>query len=245
MKHPVHILILVLLTFLSPTVQAEPAKREVHTVPGLGKFYLEDPNDYVQAFLRRGEIWEPTQQKLFEKYIQSGDVVVDAGAFVGSHTLKLAKLAAPGKVHAFEPQEKLPQLIADNMRLNNLTNVQVYPVALGGKNCQTTMKYINHGNKGASPISGCLPNEENGTELRTIDSFRFQHVDFMKIDVEGFELEVLKGAEKTLKRDMPVLMIEIGFVNQKRVLPYIESLGYKLNQFIPQEFLAVPIFARG
>ena len=185
------------------SVEARMARGEVkrYDVPGLGQMYLETAQDVVQDVLRSGRIWEPASHEIFRKYVVPNTNVVDAGAFVGSHTIPLARLANPGKVYAFEPQKDMYELLKKNMSTNGLDNVVALPVALGDCNCSTRIMEMpewKNTNKGANAVIGCVPPIIDGEEIemRTLDSYKLENISFMKIDVEGSERILLQGARQ-------------------------------------------------
>ncbi len=113
-----------------------------------------------------------------------------------------------------------------NLLLNNVLDVTPINCALGSENGYTTM-VVQEPTVENSP-AGCRVGEgENRVAIRTLDSLGIGPVSFIKIDVEKHEFEVLKGAVETLKRDKPVLYIEIHtkeLVSQ--ILPFLSNLGY-------------------
>ena len=213
----------------------------LYDVPGLGRFLLPDGDDVIQNYLKRGEIWEKAEQDQFERYVQPTFVVIDAGAYVGSHTVKLAKLAYHGTVYAFEPQKLIYEILQKTIQLNNLTNVKAFPYALGERACLTHFASVNPKNYGAARVTGCdnVPSTD-AVETRTIDSFDIQRVDFMKIDVEGSELRVLEGALKTIARHKPVLVIEIDSADRTLTLEKLGLLDYEWEEYRPRNFVARP-----
>jgi len=136
---------------------------------------------------------------VFEKHIKSGDTVIDVGANIGSLTLVAAKLTGPqGKVICFEPSPRFSDIIKNNINLNNFSEfVSVQAVALG-KEPHTV--YLNE--QVADDTTNHI--DTFGTSVRqvTLDSCtkELEKVDFLKIDVEGYELEVLKGSSETIQK---------------------------------------------
>jgi len=245
-----------------------PAKlptTDIFEVPNLGTFYLPYENDLIQKKLRKGGIWEAHNTPIFEAFIKPGKDVVDVGAYIGSHTIKYGQLAKPGKVYAFEPQDDIHQILSYNIELNGLGDtVTAYKMALGDRSCNTRMarpatkKSLESpekfGNRGASPVVGCLDDSDEAFsfEMRTLDSFELDNVGFIKIDVEGAQLMVLKGAEETIKRNKPIMLIEINagltkdFTHHKatpreEVIQWLEERGYAVLKWRGSDFLVVPL----
>jgi len=247
-----------------PSSQLEVSTTDIFTVPDLGTFYLPYKNDLIQKTLRKGEIWEPENIPVFEAFIRPGKTVVDVGAYIGSHTIKFAQLAKPGKVYAFEPQQDIYQMLSYNIELNGLGDyVTAHQMALGDRSCNTKMARnvkssddpeIFH-NRGSNHMLGCLDDSGDplAFEMRTLDSFELDNVGFIKIDVEGAQFLVLKGAEETIKRNKPVMLIEIlgghggtDFTHHKatqraEVIQWLEERGYGALQWRGSDHLAIPL----
>ena len=203
-----------------------------------GTFCIEkDTSDTIKWTLKTTGVWEPEIVDQFKKYVHPGDLVVDAGAYIGEHTIQLASLAGPtGRVIAFEPQLHVYEELLVNLDLNHVTNVRAELAALGNANTRISMDPPRETNEGATRVG----RGGDRVELRTLDSYRLEHVAFMKIDVEGFEYDLLEGARETIARDHPVLSIEIWGKNQPRVMPFVQSLGYRLTQIGQDDFIALP-----
>lgn len=220
-----------------------------YRVDSLGVFYIDNVHDLIKAWLVRGLLWEKHLVALFPKYVKPGTTVIDAGAHIGTHTLALAKLAGPeGRVYAFEPQRKIYRELVYNMRLNRVSNVVPLRFALGDGAGVIEMARATVGNEGATPVG--LGGDQ--AELRSLDSFGFRNVSFMKIDVEGFEDLVLHGARETVRRNRPVILIEIqggqryesastemrAKIDGTRAR--LAAMGYKVERVHDHDYLAIP-----
>jgi FkbM family methyltransferase len=220
-----------------------------YTVKGIGEFYVDKPSDMIKSFIVNGQGWEDRINKLIEKYIKPGSTALDAGAHIGTHTILMAKLVGEkGRVYAFEPQKKIYRELYQNLKLNRLSNAVPLRYAVGDTNTVIEMEAAPEGNEGATRIGS----GGDKAELRTIDSFGFQGVSLMKIDVEGFEDQVIAGARQTLLKYHPVLIVEIvGWATYEKANPEtkqridnskkkIEDLGYKVELISNTDYLALP-----
>lgn len=182
---------------------------------------------------------------LFEKLIQPGDVVIEAGANIGSHTVALARFVGPsGKVIAFEPQMVLFQNLCANVALNGFTNVTTLNAAVG--NIAEPLKlpkidYDQPGLFGAHAIGGDSDGGDSSGDMvscvRLDDCVRTNKCRLLKVDVEGMELEVLKGAQKLVEQYKPVLYVENDREDKSEALiEYILNLGYSLYWHLPPLF---------
>ena len=139
-----------------------------------------------------------------------GDVVIDVGAHYGLYSCMCSRLVGNrGLVLSFEPNHTNYQHLLVNMRMNNIHNIKPYEVALGDLNGQTTL-YISDDSEGHS-VKLKRSNSSTQINIRILDSIvqelKIDHVNIIKVDVEGAELDVLKGASDTLKRFCPILSI--------------------------------------
>ena len=121
----------------------------------------------------------------------------------------------------------------------NLNNIELYEYALSNEEIQTEMITIDY-NSGMSsfvekkfkePISKVIVN------TKTLDSFNLPKVDFMKIDVEGYEKNVIIGGEKTIKKYHPKIYMEVWDKNLKSITKIMNSMGYSVNKFVTNNYL--------
>jgi FkbM family methyltransferase len=132
-----------------------------------------------------------------------GDIIIDAGAFIGLFTLYAAKLAGDsGKVYAFEPDRANYQELIRNIELNSLSNVVAMNTGLWSSRQDLT--FFSNGVYSSFLEGQTSSNNASKCGVTTIDDFlngiSASKVDFIKMDIEGAELDAIRGAEKTLKR---------------------------------------------
>lgn len=221
-----------------------------YPLDGIGRFYVDDDKDYIKDFIRQNRPWEPWLVELFPKYIKPGSTVIDAGAHVGVHTLSFARLVGTrGRVYAFEPQRKLFRELVFNLRLNAITNVVPLRYAVGHTTATVEMNLAERGNEGATQVGS----GGDRVELRAIDSFGFRNVSLIKIDVEHFEDFLLEGAQLTIARYRPVIIIEImGGYREHSAPPEIKAriqgtiarlqeMRYRVRYIDAADYLALPL----
>lgn len=180
---------------------------KVKDLGDFGKFYIEPgTRDVIKGELLKGKVWEPHLQPLFELYVKPGSTVVDVGAHIGTHVVTLSNLVGPeGHVIAFEPQTKMFNELRCNLSLNGVTNATPLPTALGDAFGEIEMAAPVRENEGGIGLG----KGGNKAELRPLDSYEFEKLSVLKIDVEGFEDFVLEGARQTILKHKPVIFIEI------------------------------------
>lgn len=158
-----------------------------------------------------------------------GKLAIDIGANFGIYTFALSKICS--RVVTFEP---LPAC-AETIKAYNAPNVEVHNVGLSSSKGHLTLftPIVNGTPYTAWSSFSEYPGEHERREVpvHTVDDYGFEEVAFVKIDVEGHELEVLKGAAATIRRDRPVLLIEIEQRHLKfpmsMVFDHILDYGYK------------------
>jgi len=183
------------------------------------------PFNYLLSLIRRD--CEAELKNLQLVVAKNNSVAVDVGANEGHYSYKLSKLFA--KVFSFEINSRLTKnLIAYQ------GNIEVINKGLSSKERKATL-YIPikngfHLTGWASLSPGNFPNvnehEEIDAYLCTLDSFKLEKIAFIKIDVEGHEIEVLQGAIETIKKCRPIILVEIKKKNENEVFSFLNSLEY-------------------
>ena len=168
----------------------------------------------------------------FLKYLAKKELnSLDVGAYKGVYTYFISKYSK--KVFAFEPNPKSYKILKKTVN----KNVQVLPYALSDKSSFDFLK-IPRGKKGYSNQGGSIRNvklDKNfgklKVETKKIDDLKLKNIGFIKIDAEGVELKVLKGAKKLIKKYKPTLLIEIEerYISEpiEKSLNKILNLGYR------------------
>jgi FkbM family methyltransferase len=179
--------------------------------------------------------FETAEMEFLRKKISAGDTVLDVGANVGIFSIAFADVVGTqGKVIALEPHLQNIERLKNNLELNHFQNVQIFPVAAG----QVTREIKLHLADDLAYASTIAVIGKHGndqvitTSMKKLDEI-WQQVDtpqvtVLKIDVEGGELEVLKGAEELLKVCQPLIMAE---ANTK------ENLDQLKNWLLPKGYI--------
>lgn len=207
-----------------------------------GKIIYNQLDQYVGKSLKLYGEFSQGEAAIFEQIIKPGDIVVEAGANIGSHTIHLAQLAGPsGKVYAFEPQRLVFQILAGNIAINSLTNVYCLNQAVGEKAGTVRVPVLDPlkvNNWGGLSLLKDSPGEITG--LVTLDSLELDRLKLLKADVEGMELAVLKGAAATIARCRPFLYLEenedLEAAQKTALHDFIFAQGYRIYRHTPPLF---------
>ncbi|MFP8881979.1 MAG: FkbM family methyltransferase [Myxococcota bacterium] len=213
---------------LSNYLKAFPFERfEIVEIPNTGRFYVDDNPSLIKVALRKGEPWSPELIEIFREYARPGTTAIDVGAHIGSLAVPLAFQVGPtGRVYAFEPQRRVYRELFHNLQLNGLDHATPLMLAVSSAPGILEMAPPEFDDGFTRIGSG-----GEQVEARTLDSFGFTDVSLIKIDVEGHEIEVLKGAEQTILKWHPALIVETGRRNKEQFLePMLAEWGYNLRK---------------
>lgn len=191
-------------------------------------------------------VWEKTSVAVFERYARDARLILDIGANIGHHSVVLSRLLGPGgRLFAFEPQMQMYNLLNANLVLNGCTNVEPHRIALGAAPQRLRMhpisydSFANFGALGVQPGTDAATGSGEVIDVMCLDDFvderglNVEAIDFIKMDVQSFELFTLQGGLRTLKAARPVLFFEVSpFWMHRRGYDYraiydlITPLGY-------------------
>jgi FkbM family methyltransferase len=185
-----------------------------------------DPKDYIEQLLSKGQ-WYELSNLEFVRDLQEVGNYVDVGSYIGTHALYFSLFCPSYIVHAFEPRTTFYNKLIKNLEANDVTNCVAHQLALSDRPgfCRITAPEGNQGN------ATLRESRVSSTAMVTLDSLALDNIRVMKIDVEGHELPVLKGATETLK-SVKHLFLEIWSEGQCGV--------YKTPYLLPtiQKFLS-------
>lgn len=171
------------------------------------KFWIDYEDSAVSKHIWRCAIWEKETTLFLEKNIRRGQKVVDIGAHIGYYTVLFSDLVGnEGHVYAFEPDPINFKLLRRNAEPSNTT---IENKAVSNVDGYTELFLNSEGNKGDHRIFPMVGRKSIKIKTIKIDTyFADNRIDFIKCDTQGAEPLVLKGAEQTLKRCKPVVIIE-------------------------------------
>jgi FkbM family methyltransferase len=197
-------------------------QKQVSTLYGFDIIVHGQDDGMIERTIYYTGTYEKGTLHLLGLLLGKGSVFVDAGANIGLMSLFAAQRVGPlGCVHAFEPFPKIFNRLQANILLNHYTNIKTYPLALASDDGNAFLYPDTNNNPGASSLIK-RPSSKNGiaVEKKTADQMlNGTSIDVFKIDVEGYEMEVLKGASQLLNgNNAPALIVECS--NER------ENFGY-------------------
>jgi len=175
------------------------------------KIFLNAKDRVISPFIKRHKMWDPFQTKVFCQEIKNGNVVIDIGANVGYYSMLASKLVgSKGLVLAFEPEESNYRLLKKNIRVNGLKNVRTYQLAVSDNSGTATLYKCSKNHGDHRLYNSGDGRKENTVRTVSLDDFmdnKVKKVDFIKMDIQGWELKVLRGMKRTITRNPPLKMI--------------------------------------
>lgn len=169
----------------------------------------------------------------------AGKLFLDIGANIGNHTLFFAKELKAGCIHSFEPVTQTFRILQSNVEINNLTDkVCLHNLGLGKEACKaSTCGYDKH-NIGGVELK---PDESGDIEIRRLDDFTFEEeIFFIKIDTEGAELSILQGAEQTIRKHKPYILLEAWYESIEPIRAFLHEFGYVDTAVTSSDYLFYP-----
>lgn len=199
-----------------------------------GIFFIDSVRDKkIATALQRGEYPNEGLLAVARAFVNGKSVVLDIGAHIGTFAIPLATVVE--KVIAFEPSPENGDLLSRNARENNVA-LHIVNKALGSEAGNGTLLVRSASNAGANTIvpGGDIP-------IVTLDS-EVAHADFIKMDVEGMELDVLHGAVRLIERTRPVVLFEVNLsqlrahdASPRALEDFFVRRGYRLYLPLEQE----------
>lgn len=178
-----------------------------------------------------------------------GVIALDCGANIGTYTLEWARqMQGWGRVLSFEPQEHIYYALCGNIVINNLFNVKAFKRAIGSECGVIGMPQVDYqlpGQFGGLRLRGDgaevgQPNSESVmVQMVSIDSINLPRLDFIKLDIEGMEVEALKGARETITMHKPYMLIEWRHAGKEGIEQFLASVGYE-RVYIGMDMICAP-----
>ncbi len=207
----------------------------VENVNGFSMFVDRADRGIAQE-LRFFRTHEPLASQLLSGLVKPGDCVLDIGANIGYYTLLLARLVGPsGEILAAEPHPGNFRLLCHNIWLNQVTNVRLVQAALSDREGMAALYLSAASNWHTLAEESQTGGKKVVVPTVTVDKLRElwgRRVSFLRMDTEGYEGHILRGAERTLREDRPNIVIEVhpaflGLAGGPSLLQQLLHSGYE------------------
>ena len=189
---------------------------------------------------------------IIDSIVNKGDVCFDIGANIGVYTCVLGLISGAGtNIHAFEPADHIRRKLHRNLQLNGLAGVSANSFALGAAETESKFFEVKEGTFRGG-VSSFVRNEnidrmkesnftERRVQVRMLDNYVSEasppRINFLKIDVEGFELEVLRGGIRTIDRFRPFILMEYDEIRHRKDAAEMLSMFKDLHYEALEPFL--------
>ena len=198
--------------------------------PGIRMYLPDFRTDLIQKLIVRNQSFfeEEELSILKDNWIPDSAVICDCGAHIGNHSVFFAKVCNAAYVYAFEPEPHSFSILKENIELNELSDkVSLFNAALGDSEGSAAIALHDDSNTGKTRI---VPDVSGHLKRLRLDDALSPDVktDFIKIDVEGSELALLKGARRVITESRPVIFIETFPENRAAVFDLLNDYGYEL-----------------
>jgi FkbM family methyltransferase len=202
-------------------------------------FFVTNETDEIQSFNFRGQFYEKDDLDTIASFARKGMVFVDVGANVGNHALYFASALEASKVFVFEPNRDAFEILQINMRLNGLSNVDGSHLgkALSDKTAKGSVEARFPNNLGY----GVMREDAAGQVQIVVGDaiLARERVDFLKIDVEGWEMSVLRGLPVCIRNSRPTIYIEVDNGNGKAFQQWVTEHQYstvkRIKRYVANE----------
>ena len=212
-----------------------------------GIFSFYDNDKYVGKSLSEYGEWSESEVELIKGLVTKNEVIIEIGSNIGTHTVPLAKhLSNGGKIYAFEQQSQNRKLLEQNIKDNDIENVQISKIAISSKEGKAYMNTFANdklSNYGDARIFRDEFDNSECVQVKTLDEFFYNNFDgensvrLIKFDVQGQELNVIIGSEKLINEYKPILYLENDNIEtSKKLIDKIKSLGYIMFWHLPALF---------
>lgn len=205
------------------------------------RYLITGDEKYLES---RGEHFEPNTINIFKFFCTKNSYAIDIGANIGLTAIALANICHQGKVAAIEPIPVTYEFLKENVKKSRLNNIALHNFGIGNKEDQVIMQGCDDFLAGSFVAELYKVHEKHFSvtvPIKTLDrafpAFFMKSVDFIKLDLEGYELFALEGARRVLKQFKPIVYLEMNHwclnVFHRITLPEFHE---KLIQFLPYVF---------
>jgi len=220
--------------YLLHYLDEHPVYRTVHGGLQSYKLPYTGRNPVIEREQTRGIFYEEDELRYLVTHIPSDAVIVDVGANTGNHTVYFSLFTPAQKIIPIEPTPHAITALKRAVAVNNLHNIDdsKLGVGAGADYGAYSLKLSQGGGLGATRLKA---NTDGDIQVVPLDDLIQEPIDFMKIDVETMEMEVLKGAQNLITQHQPLIFIEIENSNIEAFLHWIDTNTYQIEKIFPDK----------
>ena len=197
-------------------------------------FLVLEKDTFINECLEKYGHWEKPTMDICRSYLKSDSYVIEVGAHIGSHTVILSDICKDGVVYSFELQKLIFQLLNANLLLNTCKNVYTYMEAASDENKIESIGEIDYENmtkfnSGLGSLNAVRQYQGYPINIISLDNkfSEIKKLDLIKIDAEGHEVPVLKGAKELIKKFKPLILTEFDVNNKQEIIDLLPEYKFE------------------
>ena len=206
--------------------------KEIRTKDHL--FLTLEKDSFINECLEQYGCWEKPTIDECKNYLKNDSYVIEVGAHIGSHTVILSDICKDGVIYSFELQKLIFQLLNANLLLNTCKNVYSYMEAVSDENKieyigEVAYEKMSKFNSGLGSLNMVRGHEGYPINTISLDAKfnKIKKLDLIKIDAEGHEVNVLKGAKELIKKFKPLILTEFDVNNKQELIELLPEYKFE------------------
>lgn len=227
---------------------------KIFVSPTNTKFIINDRSDVIYDVLQENSFFDAHNIQAAINHLKDNTgIVLDIGANIGTFCCEIASIFPSYTIHAFEPVSLTFSELEENIKLNNFKNIVTHNIGISDNSgvvegqtphIKGSFGHITLSEQVEKLRSNNVIHNKTSYKVATLDSFNFEDVSLIKIDVEGMEYEVFLGAVDTIKKCRPVIIFEAWnrdwfYEKRKKLLEFVQSLDYTITP-MGDDNIAIP-----
>jgi FkbM family methyltransferase len=223
--------------------------KEIRTKDHL--FLALEKDTFINECLERYGHWEKPTMDICRSHLKNDSYVIEVGAHIGSHTVILSDICKDGVVYSFELQKIIFQLLNANLLLNTCKNVYTYMDAVSDEDkiewiAEIDYENMKKFNSGLGSLDMVRKHQGYPINIISLDNkfSKIKKLDLLKIDAEGHEVPILKGAKELIKKFKPLILTEFHVSNKQEIIDLLPeykfedaTYTYELNNLTYPNFM--------
>jgi FkbM family methyltransferase len=188
------------------------------------RFRMHTASVGIDIFHAAGNFYEPLELDYCREQVPPGGVIVDVGANTGNHTVYFARFLRPRLLIPVEPVDVAANLLRTNAKLNGAV-IDERGLGLAAADAPGVLAMTVGIEMAMAKVGPGAVNKDTVRAVK-LDDLVPERVDFLKIDVEGFEMNVLRGAARIVNRDRPLILLEATDATEQTVIDFLQGCNY-------------------